>query len=104
VLAAAVIALLARAVAVYVVLGVLYPLRWRVSFRWQHLIVWSGLRGAVAVALALSLGDGGAQFERILSLVYGVTLASILVQGTTVAALARLLLGEAGSRPSAKPA
>jgi CPA1 family monovalent cation:H+ antiporter len=93
--AAAVIALLARAVAVYGVLGLLHPLPWRVSFRWQHLIVWSGLRGAIAVALALSLTETSSQFNSVRALVYGVVLLSILVQGSTVGPLARLLLGKA---------
>jgi monovalent cation:H+ antiporter, CPA1 family len=91
---AAVIALLARAVAVYGVLGLLHPLPWRVSFRWQHLVVWSGLRGAVAVALALSLTETSSQFNSVRALVYGVVLLSILLQGATVGPLARLLLGE----------
>src|SRR5207302_66109 len=61
--AAALIALLARAVAVYLVLGLLHPLPWRISFRWQHLVVWSGLRGAIAVALALSLTERSSAFD-----------------------------------------
>jgi CPA1 family monovalent cation:H+ antiporter len=99
---AALITLLARAVAVYAVLGLLHPLPWRVSFRWQHLIVWSGLRGAIAVALALSLTETNPQFDSVRALVYGVVLLSILLQGSTVGPLARLLLGDAveDSRPA----
>lgn len=104
VLAAAGISLLARAFAVYLVLGVLHPLPWRVSFRWQHLIVWSGLRGAIAVALALSLSERGAQFESIRALIYGVVLASILIQGASIGLAARLLLREPEVRSSAQPA
>jgi CPA1 family monovalent cation:H+ antiporter len=89
---AALITLLARAVAVYLVLGLLHPLPWRISFRWQHLVVWSGLRGAIAVALALSLTERSSAFESIRALVYGVVLVSILVQGVTIGPLARLLL------------
>jgi monovalent cation:H+ antiporter, CPA1 family len=99
---AALIALLARAVAVYAVLGLLHPLPWRVSFRWQHLIVWSGLRGAIAVALALSLTETNSQFSSVRALVYGVVLLSILVQGSTIGPLARLLLRGAEEVP--KPA
>ena len=89
---AALITLLARAVAVYLVLGLLHPLPWRISFRWQHLVVWSGLRGAIAVALALSLTERSSAFDSIRALVYGVVLVSILVQGVTIGPLARLLL------------
>ncbi|MBJ7597469.1 MAG: sodium:proton exchanger [Candidatus Nephthysia bennettiae] len=99
---AALIALLARAVAVYAVLGLLHPLPWRVSFRWQHLIVWSGLRGAIAVALALSLTETNPQFSSVRALVYGVVLLSILLQGSTIGPLARLLLRDAAEIP--KPA
>jgi CPA1 family monovalent cation:H+ antiporter len=99
ILVAALIALLARALSVYGVLGLLHPLPWRVSLRWQHLIVWSGLRGAIAVALALSLTETDPQFNSVRALVYGVVLLSILVQGSTIGPLARLLLREPGEAP-----
>src|SRR5438105_4352955 len=102
IMVAALIALLARALAVYAVLGLLHPLPWRVSLRWQHLVVWSGLRGAIAVALALSLTETNPQFNSIRALVYGVVLLSILLQGSTIGPLARLLLRAAGEAP--KPA
>jgi CPA1 family monovalent cation:H+ antiporter len=98
--AAALIALLARAVAVYLVLGLLHPLPWRISFLWQHLVVWSGLRGAIAVALALSLTERGSAFDSIRALVYGVVLLSILIQGTTIGPLARLLLKNGSDVPA----
>lgn len=104
ILLAALIALLARAVAVYGVLGLLHPLPWRVSLRWQHLVVWSGLRGAIAVALALSLTETDRQFDSVRALVYGVVLLSILVQGTTIGPLARFLLRERGESPEPEPA
>ena len=102
IVAAALITLLARAIAVYLVLGLLHPLPWRISFRWQHLVVWSGLRGAIAVALALSLTERNAAFGSIRALVYGVALLSILIQGTTIGPLARLLL-KGGSDVSGEP-
>ena len=93
VLATAAITLVARAAAVYVLLGPLQLARGTLSFRWQHLIVWSGLRGAIALALALSIAERGGQFARISALVYGVVLVSILVQGVTIGPLTRTLLG-----------
>ncbi|MEO6796680.1 MAG: cation:proton antiporter [Candidatus Dormibacter sp.] len=93
VLAAAGITLLARAISVYGVLGLLRPLGPRLSWRWQHLMVWSGLRGAVAIALALSLGEQTAgDFPLLRTLVYGVVLLSIVVQGLTIGPLSRALL------------
>ena len=93
VLAASTITLLARAVAVYGVLGVLRPLERPVSWRWQHLIVWSGMRGAVAIALALSLGEqAGPDFPELRTLAYGVVLLSIIIQGLTIGPLSRIML------------
>jgi CPA1 family monovalent cation:H+ antiporter len=92
VLAAAAIALLARAVAVYVLIGLLHLVRSGVPLRWQHLIVWSGMRGAIAVALALSLPVDDPRFTVVRALVYGVALTSILVQGATIGPLTRVLL------------
>lgn len=47
------------------------------------LLTWSGLRGGISIALALSLPDG--QYRQpILAAVYGVVLFTILVQGLTL--------------------
>jgi len=86
------VALVARAAAVYLLLPPLAPLRQRVPLRWQHLLVWGGLRGAVATALALSLAGRGDRYEQVRALTYGVVLASILLQGVTFGPLARLVL------------
>jgi CPA1 family monovalent cation:H+ antiporter len=88
------VALVARAAAVYLLLPPLAPLRQRIPLRWQHLLVWGGLRGAVATALALSLAGMGDGYERVRALTYGVVLTSILVQGVTFGPVARLLLHE----------
>jgi CPA1 family monovalent cation:H+ antiporter len=92
VLGAAAIALLARAAPVYLLLGSLHLVRSGVSLRWQHLIVWGGLRGTVALALALSISGRGGQFAIVTQLVYGVVLVSLLVQGTTIGPLTRAML------------
>jgi monovalent cation:H+ antiporter, CPA1 family len=96
---AAIIALLARAATVYLVLGLLRPLGQRVSFRWQHLLVWGGLRGVIAVALVLSLPQIGGAFEQVKAMVYGVTLLSIVLQGITIGPLTRALLAPPGVTP-----
>ncbi len=46
-------------------------------------LIWGGLRGGIAVALALSLPDIKYK-AAILSITYGVVLFSIIVQGLTV--------------------
>lgn len=84
---AIVICLLAR----YLVVGL--PVR--LAQRWLELpsgadllLTWSGVRGGISVALALSLPSGPAR-EVVLMLTYSVVVFSILIQGLTVGRLAR---------------
>jgi len=58
---------------------------------WQHVIVWGGLRGALALALALSLDDTFPNRLQVLDLTYGVVIFSILVQGLTIKPVLRVL-------------
>jgi Na+:H+ antiporter len=51
-----------------------------------NLLTWGGLRGGLAIAMALSLPDG-AQKDIIVYMTYGVVAFSIIVQGLTVARL-----------------
>lgn len=90
ILPSALVVLLARAVSVYGLLALLRPFHRSVGWRWQHLITWSGLRGAVAIALLLTLT--GSSFARLRGLVYGTVLLSLVVQGTTMGPLAGRLL------------
>jgi len=81
--------LLARAIIVYGLswLGRDIPLKWR------HVLFWGGLRGAISLALALSLPIAlGSQVRSTLqNLAFGVVLFSILVQGLTMEPLVRKL-------------
>jgi CPA1 family monovalent cation:H+ antiporter len=54
------------------------------------LLIWSGVRGGISVALALSL-PAGPDRNLVLMLTYSVVVFSILVQGLTVGRLARIL-------------
>jgi CPA1 family monovalent cation:H+ antiporter len=52
------------------------------------ILTWGGLRGAVSVALALSLPEGPAR-EKMVTVTYVVVLFSIIVQGLSIGPLAR---------------
>jgi monovalent cation:H+ antiporter, CPA1 family len=85
--------LIGRAVIVYLLLGGIsrlapFPgLEARMPMHWLHVLFWSGLRGAVAVAMALSLPQTVPQRELIQEITFGVVLFTLLVQGTTVGRL-----------------
>jgi CPA1 family monovalent cation:H+ antiporter len=49
-------------------------------------LIWGGLRGGLAVAMALSLPEGS-QHDLIVAITYGVVCFSILIQGTTIRGL-----------------
>lgn len=81
------IALIARAVSVGAPIGLL---RLRAAFipYTIRIMTWGGLRGGIAIALSLSLPASGAR-ALIVVMTYAVVVFSILVQGLTVAPLAR---------------
>ncbi len=56
------------------------------------LLTWAGLRGGISIALALSIPAAVAGREVILTMTYVVVVFSIVVQGLTVAPLARRLI------------
>ncbi|MFT5531497.1 MAG: CPA1 family monovalent cation:H+ antiporter [Candidatus Poriferisodalaceae bacterium] len=60
---------------------------------WRHVSWWGGLRGAISLALALSLGSAfdSDVIDTIQIMTFGVVLFTLLGQGTTIAALIRRL-------------
>lgn len=50
---------------------------------WQILLIWGGLRGAIAIALVLSLPTSLPYWWTIQSMVFGVVIFSLLVQGSS---------------------
>ena len=51
---------------------------------WLHVLFWSGLRGAVSVALALSIPTDVEHRELIQGITFGVVLFTLIVQGSTI--------------------
>src|SRR4051812_13784940 len=94
--------LVGRGLVVYGLLGgaskVLRPLTRRIvrgrplaplPLGWLHVLFWAGLRGAVAVAMALSLPTDFPQRGLLQSITFGIVLFTLFVQGTTAEWLVR---------------
>lgn len=58
---------------------------------WRHLMFWGGLRGALVMALALSLPTTFPEREAIINMTFGVVLFTLLVPGLTMEPLVRIL-------------
>ena len=83
--------LLGRALAVYPLAALFAGTRTRINARYQHVLVWGGLRGALALALALALPLNVAERQEILVVSFAVVAFSIFVQGLTMPWLIRRL-------------
>lgn len=88
----------ARAVTVYGLGAVSRLLGPGMPASWQHVMVWGGLRGTIALALVLSVPAAASGREELVTLTFGVVLASLLIQGLSIPWLTRRLglAGEAG--------
>ena len=84
--------LLARAVVVYGLTWIVNRFSDPIPFRWQHILNWGGLRGAVSLALVLSLPIAlGSQRELLRVMAFGVVLFSLVAQGATMRPLLQRL-------------
>ncbi len=97
VLVAFLIMLVTRAVPVYGLLGLADFRGASIPWAWRHVTFWAGLRGALPVALALSVAGVSGVDSRVSVIAYGVVLLSLLVQGGLFAPVIRLLKLEAAA-------
>lgn len=88
---AIVIALIGRALAVYPISLAFLRSRWIVTFPEQHVLWWGGLRGALGLALALSLPPALPMRDAIAVATFAVVGFSIVIQGLTMPLLLRRL-------------
>jgi CPA1 family monovalent cation:H+ antiporter len=91
------IMLVTRAVPVYGLLGLADFRGASIPWAWRHVTFWGGLRGALPVALALSVAGLSGVDSRVSVIAYGVVLLSLLVQGGLFAPAMRWLKVEAAA-------
>jgi monovalent cation:H+ antiporter, CPA1 family len=91
VLVAFVVVLVGRAVTVYGYGSISRFAGRKLPLRWQHVLVWGGLRGTIALALVLSVPASVSGQQTLQVLAFGVVLLSLLVQGLTMPPLVRRL-------------
>jgi len=90
--AAAILLVLAgRAVSVYPLSAAFRASRWRIAPSFQHTLFWGGLRGALALALALAVPPSVPERNAIILTAFVVVAFSILVQGLTMPLLIKRL-------------
>ncbi|MEZ5346947.1 MAG: cation:proton antiporter [Pyrinomonadaceae bacterium] len=83
--------LVARAVAIYPISAVYSKSRWKIDPEHQHIMFWGGLRGALALALALGIPDSVPFKSEILTVTFGVVAFSVFAQGLTMTPLLKRL-------------
>jgi CPA1 family monovalent cation:H+ antiporter len=88
---AIILSLLGRAATVYPVALAFRATRLSVPGAYQHVLWWGGLRGALALGLALAIPASVAEREQIIAVAFAVVAFSVFVQGLTMEPLIRRL-------------
>ena len=86
-----IIMLVTRAIPVYGLLALSAIRPPPIPWAWRHLTFWAGLRGALSIALALSVASVAGVDSRVSVIAYGVVLLSLLIQGGLVVPVTRAL-------------
>lgn len=106
VLGAAVVAILCvtlgRAVSIYPFAALFNKSKLKVDMRHQHILFWGGLRGALALGLALGLPETMPMRGEIVTVTFTVVAFSVFVQGMTMTPLLRHFgeIPKRGKKPS----
>jgi CPA1 family monovalent cation:H+ antiporter len=90
-LVAVVLVTLGRAVSIYPLCALFARSRLKVKLKHQHILFWGGLRGALALALALALPGEMPNHDTIITVTFAVVAFSVFVQGLTITPLLRKL-------------
>ncbi|MDB9446651.1 cation:proton antiporter [Anabaena sp. CS-542/02] len=93
--------ILMRAISIYLLSNLSAVItQYQIPLPEQTVLWWGGVRGSVAIALALSVPIGLPEREKIIATVFGVVLFTLLVQGLTIKPLLQKLnlLGDAPLR------
>jgi monovalent cation:H+ antiporter, CPA1 family len=90
-LVAVVLVTLGRAVSIYPLCALFARSRLKVKLKHQHILFWGGLRGALALALALALPDEMPNHDAIITVTFAVVAFSVFVQGLTITPLLKKL-------------
>jgi CPA1 family monovalent cation:H+ antiporter len=91
VLIAIAVVLVGRVLAIYPLSLLFIRSQLRLKLPHQHILFWGGLRGALALALALGLPNDMPAREEIITVAFAVVAFSLFVQGLTIAPLMRRL-------------
>jgi CPA1 family monovalent cation:H+ antiporter len=86
--------LLGRATAIYPMTPLFSRTSLRVDWMTRHVLFWGGLRGGLAMALALAAPAALAEREELISVAFAVVAFSIFIQGLTVPTLLKKARGE----------
>ncbi len=92
--------IIARAIAIYPISAMFSKSRWKLEREHQHIMFWGGLRGALALALALGIPESVPYRQEILTVTFGVVAFSVFAQGLTMTPL----LSKLGQLPDSKSA
>lgn len=94
--------LVGRAASIYPLAALFSASRWKLPASYQHTLFWGGLRGALALALALAVPPSVPERTAIIVTAFVVVGFSILVQGLTMPWLIRRLSLAAVEAPEAR--